>query len=202
MPARVKAGAPRHYRRSADIPVGSGLPQDQAGRPAFPVTQSRQECRRSGLARLADGGSAKVRPVKPFNQPRPMPEFHIPYGRTQLTARVPAPFQAELLAPAAVPPAKDPSVAVRAALKSPVGGVRLRDFAGARSVAIAINDKTRPVPHALLLPPLLEELAGLGIPDQAVTFIIATGLHAPMAAEEFAQVLPPGDSGPVSRRQP
>jgi nickel-dependent lactate racemase len=69
--------------------------------------------------------------------------------------------------------------------------VRLADFAGARSVAIAINDKTRPVPHALLLPPLLQELADLGVPPAAITFIIATGLHSPMLEEEFIQVLPP-----------
>lgn len=119
-----------------------------------------------------------------------MPEFQIPYGRTRLTLRVDGAFQVELLAPAQVPPTADPAQAVRDALSRPVGGVRLSDFARARSVAIAINDKTRPVPHALLLPPLLQELASLGLPPEAVTFVIATGLHAPMPEEEFAQVLP------------
>ena len=85
-----------------------------------------------------------------------MPEFLIPYGRTQLTVRLDDSFPAELLAPAKVEPAPDPIQAVREALSQPVGGVRLADFGGARSVAIAISDKTRPVPHAVLLPPLLE----------------------------------------------
>ena len=119
-----------------------------------------------------------------------MPEFLIPYGRTQLTVRLDDSFPAELLAPAKVEPAPDPIQAVREALSQPVGGVRLADFGGARSVAIAISDKTRPVPHAVLLPPLLEELEKLGVPAEAITLIVATGLHAPMAEAEFAQILP------------
>ena len=101
-----------------------------------------------------------------------------------------------MLAPRSVIPAPDQAQAVVAALAQPVGGARLAGLVGVqasacRSVAIAINDKTRPVPHKLLLPPLLEELARLGVPESAITFIIATGLHGPMAESEFAQVLPP-----------
>jgi nickel-dependent lactate racemase len=119
-----------------------------------------------------------------------MSEFRIPYGRTQLALRLPDSFQTDLLAPAKVEPAPDPVQATRKALSQPVGGVRLADFAQARSVAIAISDKTRPVPHAVLLPPLLEELERLGIPHRAITLIAATGLHAPMPEAEFAQILP------------
>jgi lactate racemase len=119
-----------------------------------------------------------------------MQEFQIPYGHTKLTARLPDTLHVEVLAPAHVPALAEPLRAVQEALAQPVGGVRLADFARARSVAIAINDKTRPVPHAVLLPPLLEELAKLGLPREAITFVIATGLHAPMPAAEFAQVLP------------
>ena len=71
-----------------------------------------------------------------------------------------------------------------------MGGVRLADFTKARSVAIAISDKTRPVPHAILLPPLLQALEKLGIPPGAITLIVATGLHAPMKEAEFADILP------------
>lgn len=119
-----------------------------------------------------------------------MREYQIPYGKTKLTARLPDALHVEVLAPAHVAAAADPVRAVKEALAQPAGGVRLADFAGARSVAIAINDKTRPVPHAVLLPPLLEELARLGIPREAITFVVATGLHTPMPSEEFPQVLP------------
>jgi nickel-dependent lactate racemase len=119
-----------------------------------------------------------------------VPEFRIPFGRKYLTAVLDGRFQIELLAPAQVPAAPDPIQATRDSLSKLLGGVRLADFAKARSVAIAINDKTRPVPHAVLLPPLLEALADLGIPASAVSFVIATGLHAPMIEAEFPQILP------------
>jgi nickel-dependent lactate racemase len=57
-------------------------------------------------------------------------------------------------------------------------------------VAIAISDNTRPVPHSILLPPLLRELVRVGIAPSAITFIIATGLHRAMHPDEFGQVLP------------
>ena len=119
-----------------------------------------------------------------------MPEFRIPYGRTQLTVRLDDSYHTELLAPARVEPLADPVQAVRDALSRPVGSVRLADFAQARSVAIAISDKTRPVPHAVLLPPLLQALDKLGIPSDAITLIVATGLHAPMQEAEYADILP------------
>jgi lactate racemase len=120
-----------------------------------------------------------------------MAEFRIPYGRTELSLRLDdSSLKTELLAPARVVPAADPVQAVRDALSRPVGGVRLVDFARARSVAIAINDKTRPVPHAALLPPLLNALEALSIAPNAITLLVATGLHAPMPGSEFPQVLP------------
>jgi nickel-dependent lactate racemase len=121
---------------------------------------------------------------------RPVAEFSIPYGHGHLTARLEGPFAVELLAPAQVAAAADPVKAVREALSKPVGGVRLADFSKARSVAIAINDKTRPVPHAVLLPPLLEELQRIGVARESITFVIATGLHAPMKESEFEEILP------------
>lgn len=117
--------------------------------------------------------------------------IQIPYGRSRVSLSVDDSFHVELLTPAKVEVAADPLQAVRDALNHPAGGMRLADFSQARSVAIAISDKTRPVPHALLLPPLLHALEQLGVPPQAVTLIVATGLHAPMPESEFPQVLPP-----------
>ncbi|MBN1285607.1 MAG: nickel-dependent lactate racemase [Anaerolineae bacterium] len=117
--------------------------------------------------------------------------FKIPYGKTHLTVTLPAPHTADLIAPAEIGAAPDPSRLVEAALDAPAGGVSLDDFAGARSAAIAISDKTRPVPHAVLLPPLLKRLEALGVPPEATTLVIATGVHLPMLPGEFAQVVPP-----------
>jgi nickel-dependent lactate racemase len=58
------------------------------------------------------------------------------------------------------------------------------------SVAIAINDKTRPVRYDVLLIPLLRYLNEKGIPDERITIYIATGTHTPIPQVEFSEFIP------------
>lgn len=117
--------------------------------------------------------------------------YEIPYGRGKQHFELPPGRSVTVIAPADVVPVADPLAEVRRALAETVGGITLADFAGVKSAAVAINDKTRPVPHAALLPPLLHALEGLGLPPEAITLVIATGAHPPMAEEEFGRVVPP-----------
>lgn len=64
------------------------------------------------------------------------------------------------------------------------------DAARIKYVAISINDKTRPVPNSLLLPPLLEALKNKGIGKDQVKLFIASGTHSPMRKDEFNLILP------------
>ncbi|MDO8971720.1 MAG: lactate racemase domain-containing protein, partial [Saprospiraceae bacterium] len=75
-------------------------------------------------------------------------------------------------------------------LTSPLGGEKLECFREARSVAIAVNDKTRPVPYDLMLPPLLNQLEKIGISRASIRLFIANGTHIPMPPEEYARILP------------
>ncbi|RME78057.1 MAG: nickel-dependent lactate racemase [Chloroflexi bacterium] len=120
-----------------------------------------------------------------------MTRYTLPYGKTTLTFTLPDDRPADLLAPRPVPAAANPAAVVKHALDHPVGGPRLADLPRPRTAAIAINDKTRPVPHHLLLPPLLARLEALGLPPTAITLVIATGTHPPMAPSEFQTVVPP-----------
>lgn len=114
----------------------------------------------------------------------------IPYGKGFLSLEPPNNWQVEVIAPRPVEPAPDPLAVVEAALDTPVGGRKVEDFVGVRTAAIAINDKTRPVPHAYLLPPLLERLHRGGLWAENITFVIANGGHPPMTPDEFTRVLP------------
>lgn len=116
-----------------------------------------------------------------------MRTYSLPYGRASLDLRLPdhPGWEVCALAPRAVAPALDPRAAVEAALDAhPIS-------ARGASAVVAINDKTRPVPHAVLLPPLLGRLERLGYPPERITLLIATGTHTPMRDDEFPTVVPP-----------
>lgn len=118
-----------------------------------------------------------------------MPEVRLPYGKTEIAAALPADWPVDVIAPVEVPAAEHPAESARRALEQPLGGVRLADYTGVRSVAVAISDKTRPIPHEVIYA-LLDKLEELGIPPEAITFLLATGTHAPMPVAEFTMVLP------------
>ncbi|MGD9049765.1 MAG: nickel-dependent lactate racemase [Anaerolineae bacterium] len=116
--------------------------------------------------------------------------FAVPYGPGQLSYSLPAGLRVEVIEPVEVRAAENPTGAVEAALDAPVGGVDWESWRGARSAAIAINDKTRPVPHEHLLPPLLRRLQRLGLAPEASQLIIASGTHPPVPPGEYPRVVP------------
>lgn len=124
-----------------------------------------------------------------------MQTYSLPYGHTKLSIALPDTLDVTVLEPTPVPATADPITILQTALDTPLGEVALSNLihaaGGEYQVAIALNDKTRPVPHHLILPPLLQHLAALGVPATAITLIIATGTHIPTPAEEFSQVVPP-----------
>ncbi len=130
-----------------------------------------------------------------------MARFTIPYGKESQIFDLPDAWDAHRVMPHSVEPVAEPRRAVEEALEAPVGAfswseVRQRghttagDAAGGPTVAIAVNDKTRPVPHGELLPPLLARLESLGIARAHITLVIATGTHPPMRPDEFTAILP------------
>jgi len=119
-----------------------------------------------------------------------MQSFSIPYGQGTLQFTIPCEVTAEVIEPALIPAADDPLAVVEDALDSPLSGIGLKDFQGAQSAAIAISDKTRPVPHHHLLPTLLQRLKNLGLSPTDIRFFIASGLHPRMEPDEFSAILP------------
>jgi len=117
-------------------------------------------------------------------------EIRVPYGRSYLTANIPDHVGVDIIEAPDTPPAADPLGIVNSALENLLGNFTWADFANVDSVAIAISDKTRPVPHHQLLPPLMEHLSCIGIPDSAIIFYIAVGTHPPMIPDEFPNILP------------
>lgn len=83
-----------------------------------------------------------------------------------------------------------PIEAVAESLHSNQYGACLEDFTGCKTAAIAINDKTRPVPYDILLPALIDGLKNLQLQLKNITIIVATGTHKPMDLAEIKKLLP------------
>lgn len=115
-------------------------------------------------------------------------QIQLPYAKTHLNATLPDTYTIEQVMPKDHTPANDPDAVVKQAVYNPIGDV-LPPQKG-QKVAIAINDKTRPVPHQHLLPPILEGIRHAGIPDEDVVLVIATGTHPVMPPNEYLWILP------------
>jgi nickel-dependent lactate racemase len=110
------------------------------------------------------------------------------YGRHGTSVEVPD--SSEVILPVDEPALADEDAAIRAALHAPVAGAPLRALAeGAQRVVVVFPDLTRPMPNRTVLPPLLDELARAGVPDDRVTLLCATGTHRQATATEMAELI-------------
>ena len=76
------------------------------------------------------------------------------------------------------------------ALARPLGTPALRELArGRKNACIVIADITRPVPNAIILPPMLRILEEEGIAREDITILVGTGLHRPNEGEELVQLV-------------
>ncbi len=97
-----------------------------------------------------------------------MAEYRIPYGQGYQKLVLPDEYSVTMLTAAEAEPVANPRKAVADALAHPLGH-GLTDYGQVDSAAIAINDKTRPVPLGDLLPPLLDCLHQMGLPPEKIT---------------------------------
>ncbi len=106
-------------------------------------------------------------------------------GREPLHLRVP---DGSTVFESAFPEPTAPAEAlVLAAVREPLGAPPLREALARRregEVVVAVSDITRPIPYAAFLPGLLAEIEAGGVPREAVTLLVATGLHRPSTEAE------------------
>ena len=117
-------------------------------------------------------------------------QIDLSYGRGTLALRLPDGLEVTVIRKPAMPLLADPVGAVRAALSRPVGARPLVEEArGKKTACILICDITRPVPNALLLRPIIEELLAAGLPASGITVLVATGLHRPNLGAELEELV-------------
>lgn len=118
-------------------------------------------------------------------------ELEIPYGSGYQSAKIPERQLLAVVKPDQVEPLHDFVGAIREALQTPTGVRFFRSLMPWDTIAIVIDDKTRPVPNKELLHALLEELLFSGIKPENVKIVIATGVHSPCGREDLDRMLGP-----------
>lgn len=110
----------------------------------------------------------------------------VPYGERQL--------EADLGERATVlKPRRSAANPIGLALAAPIGSPPLHEIVRpGQSVAIVTSDITRPCPSHLLLPPILDELAQVGILDRDVTVVLGVGIHRPHTQDERLRLVGSG----------
>jgi nickel-dependent lactate racemase len=118
-----------------------------------------------------------------------MASYTLPYGHEHISIEVPATWQVDLLEPQPGDPLPDPDRAIIEALHSPIGVIGWEQFLEAKSVGIAFNDKTRPVPKPNPIVHLLDHLESLGFTPDQITLFVGSGTHVPMTPDELPLIL-------------
>jgi lactate racemase len=119
-----------------------------------------------------------------------MKRITLAYGKKGMEVEVPEENLVAVLSMDGAQPLEHPEQEIRRSLRQPIGSRSLADLAmGAKSACVVICDITRPVPNALILPPILETLEESGIDRTAITILVATGLHRPSTVNELKMMI-------------
>jgi lactate racemase len=127
-----------------------------------------------------------------------MTEMHIetiPYGKGELTLRIPRENYIGTLFPSYHPGVENEAAEILRAMRNPIGTPTLREIVAekkGKKTVIVVNDPTRPTATYKLLPPLMSELEACGISDRDIILLIATGTHRAVRPDEFEKLLGKG----------
>ncbi|MSR83940.1 MAG: nickel-dependent lactate racemase [Candidatus Latescibacteria bacterium] len=115
-------------------------------------------------------------------------KVHLDYGRQGLEVEVPD--RAQVLQMAGTPGLENLEAQIAEVLRHPLGTPALSQLAkGRRDACVVIADITRPVPNAVILPPILRTLEEAGIAHERITILVGTGLHRPNEGEELVALV-------------
>jgi nickel-dependent lactate racemase len=117
-------------------------------------------------------------------------QIQLAYGRSGLAVELPDGAPVTIIEPRFVPGLPAERAAIVAALRAPLGTPPIAELVhpGDR-VAVVFSDLTRPMPNDRVLPPLLDELARAGVPDDDIVLVNALGTHRPQTGAELQQML-------------
>lgn len=119
-----------------------------------------------------------------------MVDVWLPYGKTEVCARVPTRNLLGVIEPNEKAAAQDAKAEILRSLNEPIGQKPLSALVKpASKVALVVDDVTRPSPSHIMVPPLVEELNRLAVGDEDITVIFACGTHRAVKPSEAKELL-------------
>lgn len=119
-----------------------------------------------------------------------MVEVWLPYGGTEICARIPTRNFLGLIEPREKPGVPNPHAEIERAMNEPIGAKRLSEIVKpGDKVAIVVDDAARPTASYLTVPSILNELNSAGVTDEYVTVIFACGTHRAVEAMEMKRLV-------------
>jgi nickel-dependent lactate racemase len=116
--------------------------------------------------------------------------IELPYGKRTLTLDVPDKNLLDVVFPKEYIQPRQPELMIKEALLDPLGTDQLSKMVcPGETIAIVIDDYTRPCPTKMLLPPVLQELKNAGVNDRDICIIIATGTHTPPSPDIIRELI-------------
>jgi nickel-dependent lactate racemase len=112
------------------------------------------------------------------------------YGKTGLDIDFPDNWSVVRIEKKSIPLLRNAQNTLQQALSHPVGALPLEEYIQSGfSACILICDITRPVPNGTILPVLIRRLITAGIEPEAITILVATGLHRPNEGAELLELV-------------
>ncbi|MCD6512720.1 MAG: nickel-dependent lactate racemase [Thermoplasmata archaeon] len=113
-----------------------------------------------------------------------------PYGKSFVEADIPDENLIQVIYPNEMKAEKDEGDYIKNALSNPMGALPLKKQAKkGMSVAIVVDDNTRPCPTWKMLPHVVDELKEQGIKEEDMKIIFATGTHREVRDDEAKRLL-------------
>lgn len=119
-----------------------------------------------------------------------MQKITVPYGDSSMTAEVSDHIRLQVIDAPGAKVDRPLEELLEDAMEHPYGSDKLENIAkpGDR-VVIVMNDHTRPGPNPLILRAIAARLEKVGIPDENITILFATGSHRAPTEEEAKRIM-------------
>ena len=122
-------------------------------------------------------------------------EIKIDYGKNGLKFNPYHDWNVDVIVPKTQGALPSPVSSIEKAINNPIESPNLRSIINKKkeleNVCIVVSDATRPVPSYLILEAFLNQLNSLGVRDENVTILVATGLHRQSTREDHEVILGP-----------